>query len=170
MDESGFMLQPLVRRTWAPSGQTPILKCWDRHDRLSVISAITVSPKRKCLGFYFMVYRENIRKEQVQDFLTKLHRSLGRDLLVVLDRLNAHRSAAKKLLQRSPGKYEFEWLPAYAPELNPVEFVWSHTKYGDLANFIPDDIDHLEDRLDDSLCGTTQDLLLSAFQHAGLSL
>ncbi len=45
VDESGFMLQPVVRRTWAPRGETPVHRSWDRHDRLSVISAITVSPR-----------------------------------------------------------------------------------------------------------------------------
>jgi transposase len=39
---------------------------------------------------------------------------------------------------------EFEWLPAYAPELNPVEARWSNTKYSDLANFVPDDTPHLK--------------------------
>src|ERR1035437_587714 len=44
LDESGFMLQPVSRRTWAPSGQTPVQKAWDRHERLSAISIICVSP------------------------------------------------------------------------------------------------------------------------------
>ena len=90
-------------------------------------------------------------------------------MVVVLDRLNARRSAARKLEDRGTG-YDFEWLPAYAPELNPVEFIWNHTKYGDLSNFVPDDVSHLEDRVEDSLCSTTQDILRSAFKHAGLSL
>jgi hypothetical protein len=42
LDESGFMLQPLARRSWAPRGQTPVIRCWDRRDRLSVIAAILV--------------------------------------------------------------------------------------------------------------------------------
>ena len=37
LDESGFMLQPLRRRTWAPRGQTPVQYAWDRHDRFSVL-------------------------------------------------------------------------------------------------------------------------------------
>jgi hypothetical protein len=53
LDESGFMLTPTVRRTFAPRGQTPIIKSWDRHDRISAISAVTVSPKRRRLGLYF---------------------------------------------------------------------------------------------------------------------
>jgi len=43
LDESGFMLTPIVRRTFAPRGKTPILKCWDRHVRFSAISAVTIS-------------------------------------------------------------------------------------------------------------------------------
>ncbi len=46
LDESGFMLQPVCRRPWAPRGQTPILRQWDRRDRLSALSALTVAPRR----------------------------------------------------------------------------------------------------------------------------
>ena len=60
MDESGFMLRPCVVRTWAPRGQTPRLKSWERRERLSVISAITVSPVRKRLGLYFEILRKNV--------------------------------------------------------------------------------------------------------------
>ena len=42
-------------------------------------------------------------------------------------------------------------LPAYAPELNPVEQCWNHTKYADLANFIPDDLDHLQQAVEASI-------------------
>ena len=41
-------------------------------------------------------------------------------------------------------RFRIEWLPPYAPDLNPVEHVWNHTKYGDLANYIPDDLPDLE--------------------------
>ena len=54
------MLQPVVRRTWAPRGQTPIQYSWDRRDRLSVISAITVLPQFRRLGLYFNVFDHNI--------------------------------------------------------------------------------------------------------------
>ena len=46
---------------------------------------------------------------------------------------------------------EFEWLPAYAPDLDPVEAVWNFTKYTDMANFVLDDIDHLQSALAASL-------------------
>ena len=53
LDETGFMLQPLNRRTWAPRGETPVQYAWDRRDRLSVIGALTLSPVRQRIGFYF---------------------------------------------------------------------------------------------------------------------
>jgi hypothetical protein len=46
------LLTPTVRRTYAPRGETPILKSWDRHDRISAIGALTVSPKRQRLGLF----------------------------------------------------------------------------------------------------------------------
>ena len=49
------MLTPTVRRTFAPIGQTPILRRWDRHDRISAISCITVSPVKRRLGLYFQL-------------------------------------------------------------------------------------------------------------------
>ena len=78
LDESGLMLQPVRRRTWAPRGQTPIQKVWGRHARLSVISAMTVSPQKRRLGLYFQIHYENIRAPYIVDFLTGLHRHLRR--------------------------------------------------------------------------------------------
>jgi transposase len=170
IDESGFMLQPVVRRTWAPRGQTPIHYSWDRHDRCSVISSLTISPLSRRLGLYFDLEDHNITNEDVFDHLVELRRKLGRDLVVVIDRLNAHRTAARRLKERYPNGFHFEWLPPYAPDLNPVEQVWTHTKYGDLANFIPDDIDHLQAEVSVSLflARQEQQLLRSFFRRAKL--
>jgi len=172
IDESGFMLQPLVRATWAPKGCTPVLRSWDRHERISGLSALTVSAQRKRLGLYFSLQLANVKHGDVMKFLRSIRRQLGRKLIVVLDRLNAHRSAARKLGSESPGLYWFEWLPAYAPELNPVEGVWNQTKYADLANAVADDIDALAADVQTSLARTasTGDLLKGFFRRAGLSL
>ena len=165
------MLQPVVRRTWAPQGQTPILRCWHRHDRLSVIAAISVSPQRHRLGLWFDLHRHNIRTDEVLTFLLALRRRLRR-LIVVLDRWSVHRAAVRRLLERHPRSVSVEWLPAYAPDLNPVERVWAHTKYADLANYLPDDLDAVATAVTDSLEAkrTEQALLRSFFTHAGLTL
>lgn len=172
IDESGFMLQPVVRRTWAPKGQTPIHYSWDRHDRLSIISALTISPNAGRLGLYFEIFDHNITNIEVYDFLCKVRRALRRDLVVILDRLNAHRTAARRLREDRAEAIVFEWLPAYAPDLNPVEQIWGHTKYSDLANFIPKNIDHLElaTMISLELTRTKPALLRSFVKHAGLEL
>ena len=166
------MLQPVVRRTWAPTGQTPILRSWDRHDRLSVISAISVSPQRKRLGLYFDIVDHNIVTDDFESFVATLMRRLRRPIILVMDRWQVHRSGAKRLRDRFGQGICIEWLPAYAPELNPDEQVWNRTKYTDLANYIPKDVLALGREVNRSLRRTRsqQNLLRSFFQHALLKL
>ncbi|MEM3484678.1 MAG: transposase [Candidatus Methanomethyliaceae archaeon] len=154
IDESGFMLQPRVRRTWVPRGQTPIQYGWGRHDRLLVISAHTVAPVRQRLGLYSRIHRDNVRWEKVVAFLTLLHRHLRRRFVLVLERWNGHRKAIRILQAARPDWFEVECLPVYAPDLNPVEMVWNHTKYGDLAHFIPEDVEDLHQAITASLSST----------------
>jgi transposase len=164
------MLQPLVRRTWAPQGHTPVLYCWDRHDRLSVIAALSLSARTRRIGLYFTVQETNVRAEDVEVFLRHVQRSLRRKLIVVMDRWAVHRKAARILF--GDQRFWIEWLPPYAPDLNPVERVWSHTKYGDLANYIPEDLIDLEVELEYSIDQTRQrpDLLRSFFHAAKLEI
>jgi len=166
------MLQPVRRRTWAPRGKTPIQKSWDRRDRLSVAAAITVAPRRRRMGLYFRIHSHNIRSDDAIDFITLLHRHLRRGFILVLDRYNVHRKAVRVLGQKHPGWFDAEWLPAYAPDLNPVEQVWNHSKYSDLANFIPNDVAHLERAVEESILDQREDaeLLQAFFRYAKLSL
>jgi len=73
-------------------------------------------------------------------FLFHLHRHLPRRLVGALDRLGVHRKAVRLLEARGVRWLQVEWLPPYAPDLNPAEQVWNHTKYADLGNFIPEDV------------------------------
>lgn len=166
------MLQPVVRRTWAPRGETPVLDCWDRHDRLSAISALTISPQRKRLGLYFDIVDHNIVTDDFAQFVAHLVRRLGRSITLVLDRWQVHKSGVRQIKDRFGRRVHIEWLPAYAPELNPTEQVWNHTKYADLANFIPDDVLHLGQKVAGSLRHTRQNqtLLRSFFHHAELKI
>lgn len=172
LDESGFLLQPLVRRSWAPRGQTPTLDCWDRHGRLSVISAIRISPQGRRLELLFSVCEQNITAEQCEAFVVQLLRGVRNPVVLVWDRWSVHRCVASRLEKRFPHRLRVEWLPAYAPELNPVEQVWGNTKYGELANYIPEDLEALGRRVRRALSrtGNRPDLLRSFFRHAGLEL
>lgn len=171
LDETGFLLQPLNRRTWAPRGKRPEQRAWQRHDRLSVIASLHVSPRRR-LGHYFRIHPHNVRTAEVMEYLRDLHRQLGRALIVVMDRLPAHRSAVKRLQKQGATWLSVEWLPGYAPELNPVEAHWSYSKYGRLANYLPNDTDELHDALTEAVgdVGLDQALMRSFFQSAHLRL
>ena len=124
------------------------------------------------MGLYFRIHSHNIRFGEAIELITLVHRHLGRGFILVLDRYNVHRKAVRLLREKHPAWFDAEWLPAYAPDLNPVEQVWNHSKYSDLANFIADDVDHLQRELDGSIRGQCCNvgLLRSFFKHAGLSL
>lgn len=165
------MLQPVVRRTWAPRGQTPIHYSWDRHDRISVIGALTLSPNTRRISVYFTYQYENVQAKHVIFFLRHLHQQLRRKLILVCDRWSVHRSAVRQLQVKSKWLH-VEWLPPYAPELNPVEAMWSYTKHCDLANFIPANAAALEDAVLESLAeqNYNQRLKIGYFKRAELDL
>jgi transposase len=166
------MLQPHRRRSWAPKGQTPIQRSWDRHDRLSVISAITLSPKRKRLGLCFDIFDRNITTDEFEVFIERLLRRRRGGVTLVMDRWQVHKCAAKRLSKRYGRRLRIEWLPAYAPELNPAEQVWNRTKCVDLANFVPENALTLGRAVAHSIRRTATQLRLlrSFFQYAKLGL
>jgi transposase len=172
LDETGFMLQPVVRRTWGPQGDTPLQYRWERHDRLSGMSAVTVSPQRRHLDLYFALSEHNIRSPDIENFVAELLEHFPHGIILVMDRWQVHRSAARRLLRRFPRRVRIEWLPAYAPELNPDELVWDRAKYTDLANFCPENLTDLAQAVRHSLVQTKdrESLLRSFFEHAGLGL
>lgn len=147
-------------------------RAWDRYDRLSVISAVTLSPTRRQIGLPFQIHEDNIRTATAVSFVKQLRRQLGRPLIVVWDRWPVHRAAAKRIETSRTKSIEFEWLPAYAPELNPVEPRWSHTKYSQLANFVPDDTPQLKRSVRSALKRQSRDHALkrSFFKSARLNL
>jgi transposase len=145
LDESGFMLTPTVRRTLAPRGRTPVLDGWDRRDRLSAISCITVSPVAGRPNLYFELLPHNAHAQDVASFLEGLRRRLG-PMTVIWDRSNIHGRAklVRAWLSDKPDVV-VEDFPGYVPELNPDEGVWGWTKYGRLANLAAENMDWLWD-------------------------
>jgi transposase len=170
LDESGFFLTPTVRRTLAPRGKTPVLKAWDRRDRWSAISCVTVSPVAGRPGLYFDLLGHNVHGEDVVQFLAELRRRLGR-FTVVWDRNQIHsKSKAVKAWLATHPEVVAEDFPGYVPDLNPDEGVWGWTKYGQLANLAANDTDELWDRVVDELIEVKfrPDLLRSFIQQTGL--
>jgi transposase len=172
IDESGFMLQPLVRRTWAERGKTPILDQWDRRDRVSVLTALALSPQRRRVRMFFRLLDHNARAEDFILFLDELRTEVGRKLHVVWDNLGAHRKAENVLREIGCGWARFYRLPPYAPELNPVEHVWTTAKWGRLANAPHSDAEAMWSDVDQTLSDQSceQRLLKAHFRWARLDL
>jgi DDE superfamily endonuclease len=170
LDESGFMLQPLVRRTWAPRGSRPVLDVWQRHDRLSVIGALSLAPQRRRKNLYFHVQSSNILTPDVLTFVYGLRRQLRRPLTLIWDRWQVHRSAERWLAIHAATWLKIEYLPAYAPELNPVEGVWGHTKSNTLGNYEAIDVFDLDETVNQALADLhhTPRLLQSFFDATQL--
>jgi transposase len=174
LDESCFQLTPTVRRTLAPRGRTPILSCWDKRDKISAISAITLTPKRHLPGLVFQLLpdKENFHGEEVVAFLEAARRPLRR-FTVVWDRNRIHsRSRAVRAWLEEHPEIVAEDLPGYAPELNPDELVWCWTKYGRLSNYAAPHLGALRERVEVELNDLRDHpyVLLDFIDHTELSL
>ncbi len=152
-DESGFLMVPLVQRTWAPRGQTPQLRHRQvHHVRVSAIGMLTVSPQRRRLGcYYFLWPQDSIDDTVIVAVLRQLRRHFRRPIVLLWDRLGSHRSAFLNEYLNTVPDLHVEFFPAYAPELNPVEALWADTKTHDLAQFCPRTTAELEQATSDAL-------------------
>lgn len=144
VDESGFYLLPMVVRTYAPVGQTPILNHLLSYDHLSVISAITPDGK-----LYTMVQERSFKGPDVVRFLKHLMRQISGKLLIIWDGATIHRSRVVKafLADGAAEHIYLERLPGYAPELNPDEGIWNYLKCVELKNVVCRDLAHLRNEL-----------------------
>jgi transposase len=132
VDESGLSQRPHRCRTWSPKGQTPVLQYCFNWKTLSAMAGVT------WWNFYFRLYPGSIRSPQVVEFLTHLMRHIHSNLLVIWDGAPTHRSRmVNQFVAQQNGRIELEFLPAYAPELNPVEYLWGYWKQHELPNFCP---------------------------------
>lgn len=144
VDESGFYLLPMAVRTYAPRGQTPVLRVKLTRDHLSVIGGITEK------GRLFMQMQERAyRAEDVVAFLRLLLRKMTGKLLVIWDGSPIHRAEViKKFLASGAAKrLHLERLPGYAPDLNPQEHVWNLLKRRELKNLCCRDLAQLGQEL-----------------------
>lgn len=169
MDESAFYLLPATVRTYAPKGETPILRVPCSYDHLSVISGIT--PAGKLL---MQVHEQTIRGQQVLDFLQHLLRHIPGKLLIIWDGAMIHRCNAVKQFLATGGSERIllERLPGYAPELNPDEGIWHYLKHVELRNVVCADIAELryELRLATVRLRQKPDIIPGCIAQAGLTL
>ena len=131
-DETGLSERPTVVRTWGKKGETPIIYHSFNWKQLSCIGAVT---KKQ---YYFRLHDGAIDAKRAIAFCKNLKRQISRKLLLIGDGSGPHRSRKfQNYIASTKGKIVFERFPAYAPELNPTEYLWSHDKHHAQPNFCP---------------------------------
>jgi transposase len=166
------MMMPVLRRTWARCGATPTITVHARHhEKVSGIGALIVSPRRQQVSLALALYpRRNIRGPEVRRFLRHLARHVRGPFILMWDRGRSHKHAlVQHWLARHP-RCHIVWFPPYAPDLNPVELLWSYLKYGRLANFAPDTVDDIQSNVvrERRRLDRHPELLRSFFRHSAL--
>jgi transposase len=148
IDESGFYPLPSVVRTYAPVGQTPILREWWTRDHLSAIAAL--SPEGK---LYFHSQDYALDSTGVVGFLEHLLREVSGRMVIIWDGAPIHRShrIQEFLANGAADRLHLERLPAYAPELNPGEGLWQQLKGVELRNVCCFNLSHLRVELRDAV-------------------
>lgn len=143
LDESGFLLIPNVKRTWAPKGQTPTVSYLLKHKKISAMSALAVSPKRQHLALYLHFRRRSFKGPDVIRFLRDLLTHLRGPVILLWDGSSIHRHGEVKAFVQAHPRLQVEEFPGCAPELNPAEYVWNQADAA-LANSAPEDLDELQ--------------------------
>ena len=174
-DESGLSQQPVVPRTWAPRGQPPILThVLNNWKRLSVAAALAFRWDGRRTRPYFQTRPGTYTTATLLPFLRALKGHFrGRPITRLWDGLGAHTSRRMRTdLASQRAWLTVERLPAYAPELNPVEPLWGNVKTRELANHCAPDLDALGRPLRAGLGRVRRHptLALSFLRHAGLTL
>jgi len=136
VDESGLSQRPARKRTWAPQGQTPVLEFNFNWKKLSAIGGVSLT------NIYFELHEGSVRSAEVVAFIK--HLRIRKPLIIVWDGLRVHWSKeVRDYVATLGGQVQLEQLPAYAPELNPVEYLCGHLKQHELANLCPKDLHEL---------------------------
>lgn len=169
MDESGLLMAPLVRRSWALKGQPPQQEQKVGHrEKVSVAAALWLPPLRDRLHLAYQTlvngYFTNV---EIAAFLSGAVEGLPGPVIAIWDGGSMHKGGPiRALVEESQGRLDIEPLPPHSPELMPVEPVWSWLKYGRLCNFAPRDGQHLNKAVVRELEAIRDNhVLLSSFFH-----
>jgi transposase len=173
-DESGASLLPVTRRTWAPRGHTPVIRHHVKWKRCSMAAALCSGSRGGGAAVAFHHQLDAYNTDTLIQALGGLRRFLGGHKATLLwDGLPAHRRLVMAAwLRRQRSWLVVEPLPAYAPELNPVEALWSSLKGVELANLAADTLKEVTAAAERGIqrIRATHHLAYSFLQHCGLSL
>lgn len=124
LDEAGIRSDAPLQRTWGARGQTPVVATSGKRQSVSAISAVN-----RLGAFWYNVYTGRLNAQQFILFLKDFLRYRRRPVFLVVDRHPAHiAKVVAAFIQAAGGRLELHFLPGYAPDLNPDEFVWNHLR------------------------------------------
>jgi hypothetical protein len=170
MDESGLLMTPLVRRSWAQRGHPPVMKQEaGRRPKVSVAAAVWLPPLRNRLGLASQtLVNGDFTNVEVAEFIGCAVEGLSGPVIAIWDQGPRHKGdPIRDLVDQSGGRLDIEPLPAHAPELMPVEQLWTWLKYDRLCNFAPEDAHQLNEVVIGELEAIRDDQLrLRNFFHA----
>jgi hypothetical protein len=173
-DESGISLIPPVRRSWSPRGRTPILRHRVAWKRASMAAALGYQPDGTTARLCFHLQQDSYDTDSLIGVLEQLAGFHSVQQVVLLwDGLSSHWSyKMRDHLHEQRHWLTVERLPAYAPELNPVEYLWANLKGTELANFAGDTVAEVADQARHGIqriCDSDS-LVVGFLAHTGLSL
>ena len=161
-DEAGFQSDPVLGRTYGLKGHTPVVTTSGQRQSLNVISAVNARGE-----FWAVTYTGKLNAESFVVFLQNFMSSQSGKIFLVVDGHPAHKAnAVKSYIQSLKGRLELHFLPPYAPDLNPDEFVWSYMKNNGVSKKPLKKNESLQSRIDQDLNGIKDNrkLVQSFFQ------
>ena len=171
IDEAGFSLVSPLKRSWSPRGQTPSSRTsLNHHQRVNLLGALLVSPKLRKIRLSVRSFQCNLRSEHAILLLKQVLRLVPGDIVLVWDNHKIHISPqTQEFIQDHPQIHEYRF-PTCAPELNPVEFVWTQVSEH-TASFAPHNIEELDHRVQTGVARTriSKNRLLACLKSADLS-
>jgi transposase len=149
VDESGFQLEPTIRRTYAPRGETPTNRVSSPHSRISVAGAILVDPSSTKVRMQYDLLPDNTNytASSIVAFVRTVQAQVSRPVTIIWDQIAIHFGEMIDAFLADEPEANVEHIPPYAPELNPADGIWRYLKYSRLPNYTPRDLVTLRDTL-----------------------
>jgi len=140
-------------RTWGEKGKTPEVRTSGQRQSINAISAVNARG-----AFWYKVYSGRFNATRFKDeFLTSFLRGRTRPVLRVVDGHPSHRAKLISAdVKQMKGRLELHFLPGYAPELNPDEFVWNYVKHEGVSKKPLKRNESLRQRVEHDLAGSNR--------------
>ena len=152
IDEAGFSKTPPTARTWSPKGNTPIIRHTYDREKLNAMASIDCAPDGTDANVMFYMQPGSVVSDSIIDYLDALHREITGKIVLLWDGYSPHKSkVVKEHIARCGDWLTVERFPAYAPELNPPEYLFSAIKRKDLGNLPVVSIDHIAHKIESAV-------------------